>query len=215
MTKAKKADYANTQSDLTIFAPNNDAIQQLGSTLSTLSLEDLGQLVDYHIVNASHFVGYSSNLPNGTVLQTRQGGNISITFAGNSIYANSAQIVQSDLLISNGILHVISNVLDPNVTDVKPNPSQPTQAPVIQGSALPSNVVPYASDLPTSVSSFVSSTAGADATSFGISDIGSGATSTSGGFTRPTKSAKSDANHRNTDGLGVAMAGAMAVLGFL
>ena len=215
MTNTSRGDFANTHSDLTIFAPNNDAIQNLGTTLSSLSVDDLGQLVDYHIVNASHFVGYSSNLPNGTVLQTRQGSNITITFAGNSIYVNSAQIIQSDLLLSNGVLHVINNVLDPNATDVKPNPKQPTQAPVLPGSALPSNVVPYASDLPTSVSSFVSSAPGADATSFGISDIGSGSTSTSAGFVRPTKSAKSDATNRNTEGLGFVMGAAMAVLGFL
>ena len=215
VTNASKDEYMNTQKDLTIFAPNNEAIQNLGTTLSSLSVEDLGSLIDYHVVNGSRFVGYSSNLPNGTILQTRQGGKISITFAGNSIYANSAQIIQSDLLLSNGVLHVINNVLDPNSTDVKPNPAQPTQAPVLEGSSLPDNVVPFTADLPTGVSSFVSSSPGADATSFGLSDIGSGATATSAAFTRSSKTSKSDGVNHRTEGLGAVLSLAMFILGYL
>ena len=182
-----------------------------------MSADDLGELVDYHIVNGSQFVGYSSNLRNGTTLQTRQGKNITITYAGNSMYADSSLIVQPDLLISNGVIHVINNVLDPAAAGVKPIPSKPTQAAVIQGSALPSNVLPYASDLPSTVSSFASSAPGADATSFGLSDIGSGST-TSEAFVRSTRTSQAGAvvDRDIQGGLeGMIFGAAMALLAYL
>ena len=145
-----------------------------------MSTTELASLLEYHVVNGSNFVGYSANLPNGTVLKSRQGGNLTITFASNSLFVNSARVIQADLLIANGVLHVIDNVLDYNATEVRPVPAIPTQPAVLQGTALSSNVLPFASDLPTSVSSFSSSSASAGASSFGISDIGSKPTSTTG-----------------------------------
>lgn len=179
VTKANLTDYINTATDLTIFAPNNDAFQKLGTTLSSMSPGELSRLLEYHIVDGSQSVGYSANLPNGTVLKSREGANLTITFASNSLFVNSARVIQGDLLLSNGVLHVIDNVLDYNASNVKPVPAIPTQPAVLQGAPLSGNVVPFATDLPTSVSSFVSSTPSAGASSFGLSGIGSESTRTS------------------------------------
>ena len=194
-TDAKLDDYLNTATDLTIFAPYNDAFQKLGTTLSNMSTTELASLLEYHVVNGSNFVGYSSNLPNATVLKTRQGGNLTITFASNSLFVNSARVLQEDLLISNGVLHIIDNILDYNATNVRPVPAIPTQPAVLQGAPLSGNVLPYASDLPTSVSSFSSSSPSAGASSFGISDIGSKPTSTLGG---PSHTTSGGASHTGT-----------------
>lgn len=99
--------YVDTQTDLTIFVPRNDAFQSIGSSLRNISSHELAKILDYHIVNGSNFVGYSPNLPNGTVLKSLQGGNLAITFASNSIFVNSARVLQQDLLLSNGVMHVI------------------------------------------------------------------------------------------------------------
>lgn len=195
-TDAKLNDYLNTATDLTIFAPNNDAFQKLGSTLSTMSTSELASLLEYHVVNGSHSVGYSSNLPNGTVLKSRQGGNLTMTFSSNSLFVNSAKVIQSDLLIANGILHVIENVLDYNATNVRPVPAQPTQAAILQGTPLSGNALPFASDLPTSVSSFASSSATAGASSFALSDIGSKPKSTSS--TSSTGASKTGTSKKST-----------------
>lgn len=181
MTNASLGDYLNTATDLTIFVPNNDAFQKLGTAFEDLSLSELASILDYHVVNSSNFIGYSPNLPNNTVLQTRQGGNLTITFASNSLFVNSARVLQSDLLISNGVMHVIDNVLDYNATDVKPNPEIATQPAIIQGEPVSGNVVPFTTYLPTSLSSFASETPSAGASSFGVTDIGSGSTNTAFG----------------------------------
>ncbi|KAI4169824.1 MAG: hypothetical protein LQ343_005373 [Gyalolechia ehrenbergii] len=171
---ASLADYVNTRKDLTIFVPQNMAFQALGGTLESMPSSQLQRILDYHIVNSST-VGYSTNIPNGTVLRTRAGQNLTITFASNSLFVNQARVLQQDLLLSNGVMHVIDNFLDPNAPSVTANPEIPTGPPLLQGTSLSDNVVPFTSYLPTSVTSF--DTASASATgSFAASDIGKGTT---------------------------------------
>jgi hypothetical protein len=144
-----------------------------------MSTAELANVLNYHIVNGSHPVGYTSNLINGTQLQTRQGGKLTVTFASNSLFVNSARVLQQDILLSNGVLHVVDNILDYNATKAQPQPSLPTQPAVLPGSTLSGNVVPYTEDLPSSVSSFSTSDPTPGASSFGVSDIGSSPSSTS------------------------------------
>ena len=168
-----------------------------------MPLDELAKVLDYHIVNGTNFVGYSANLPNNTVLKSREGGKLTITFASNSLFVNSARIIQEDLLISNGVMHVIDNVLDYNATDVKPDPDVQTQAAIIPGSSLSGNVVPFSSYLPTSVSSFSSASPTPGASSFGITDIGSGATNTAFGNARSTSSSTAGGAHHTGTSKGV------------
>ena len=141
-----------------MFAPNNQALQNIGSTLSSLSSNDLTRLFKYHVVASNSTVYYSSNLPNGikylngTTLTSLEGTKLQITFVDNSIFVNSARVIQQDLLLSNGVLHILDNVLDYNSTAAKPNSTLPTQAPVISGTSLGGNVLPFTTALPTSTS---------------------------------------------------------------
>ncbi|KAL8759866.1 MAG: hypothetical protein Q9199_000431 [Rusavskia elegans] len=169
------ADYANSQQDLTIFVPRNAAFQALGETLQSMPSSQLQRLLNYHIVNSST-VGYSTNLPNGTVLRTRSGQNLTITFASNSLFVNQARVLQQDLLLSNGVMHVIDNFLDPDAPSVTANPEIPTAPPLLRGTSLSENVVPFTSFLPTGVTSFDTSSASPTG-SFGASDIGKGTSS--------------------------------------
>lgn len=180
--------------NLTFFVPNNDAFQSLGSTLSNMSSTDLRKLLSYHVVNSSAFPGvaYSTKLLNGTVLPSLQGGNLTITFASNSLFVNQARIIQGDLLLANGVMHILDSVLDYNASGVQPNPQLPTAAPIITGSALPDNQVPFTSNLPSSVTSFsgaaVSTEPGSAATTTYDS---ASATTTEGGQATSTSKKKS------------------------
>ncbi|KAL8855085.1 MAG: hypothetical protein Q9221_000282 [Calogaya cf. arnoldii] len=169
------AEYANSQRDLTIFVPRNAAFQALGGTLESMPSSQLQRLLDYHIVNSSTVL-YSNNLPNGTVLRTRSGQNLTITFASNSLFVNQARMLQQDLLLSNGVMHVIDNFLDPDAPSVTANPEIPTAPPLLRGTSLSENVVPFTSFLPTGVTSFDTSSASPTG-SFGASDIGKGTSS--------------------------------------
>ncbi|KAI9793178.1 MAG: hypothetical protein M1833_000818 [Piccolia ochrophora] len=144
--KAEVLDYLTDTPDLTIFAPANDAFMKIGTALEDMTVADLAAVLSYHVVNGS--VRYSSSLTNGSVLPTLNGANLTVRAAGNAIYINSARIVTQDLLLANGVLHIIDNVLNPNATLVLPNPTVPTQPAIIPGSAV--TFIPFSADLPTS-----------------------------------------------------------------
>ena len=106
---------------------------------------------------------------------------------------NQARIIQGDLLLANGVMHIIDSVLNYNASGVQPNPQLPTAAAIIPGSALPDNQVPFTTDLPTSVTSFagaaVSTEPGSAATS--TYDSVAATTTTSGGQATSTPKKKS------------------------
>lgn len=52
-------------------------------------------------------------------------------FFPNSYFVNQARIVAEDILIYNGVFHVIDGVLSPDDADVMPNPTSATAAPVL------------------------------------------------------------------------------------
>lgn len=95
---------ANTH-DVTIFAPNNDAFNAIGSITSNLTSDQLASIVGYHVINGS--VNYSTQLQNST-LTTVNGQNITITVENGTVYANSAKITVPDILLANGVVHVIN-----------------------------------------------------------------------------------------------------------
>ncbi|KAL8723306.1 MAG: hypothetical protein Q9225_000358 [Loekoesia sp. 1 TL-2023] len=206
------AEYVNTHKDLTLFIPQNAAFQALGGTLESMPSSQLQHILNYHIVNSST-IGYSANLPNGTTLRTRAGQNLTITFASNSLFVNQARVVQQDLLLANGVMHVIDNFLDPEAPSVTANPEVPTAAPLIQGTSLNDNMVPFTSYLPTSLTSFDTASA-TPTSSFGVSDIGKGTSafataSASASSTHTSSKKKSAAKRLETPRAGVTVMGSL------
>ena len=92
--------------NVTIFAPNNEAFNRIGSALANLSTDDLRGIVEYHIVNSVH---YSPSLTNGTTLRSEDDGKeLRITHHENgTIFVNAAEVVVPNVLIANGVLHII------------------------------------------------------------------------------------------------------------
>ena len=144
------AQLVEDQHDITIFAPSNDALQAVGSTVIALSNENLSILVQYHILVTEDDPYYTTSLTNGSVWTTLQGGSLIVRMASNSIFINSARVLQSDLLVANGVMHVLDSVLNPNETAALPNPALPTQQPALTGSGIVDT--PFTSDIPISSS---------------------------------------------------------------
>lgn len=126
--------FANER-DVTIFAPWDTAFQLTSGTLTALPLSELRDVLAYHIILGR--VLYSSDLDNATTWATlsRQDAgmghtNVTVTFAGNNRYIDSSQILHPDILMANGVVHMMENVLNPARPDVRPNPGRYTQAPV-------------------------------------------------------------------------------------
>ncbi len=51
-------------------------------------------------------VGYSTILTN-TTLTTVNGEKVTITIEGGNVYVNSAKVITPDVLVANGVVHVI------------------------------------------------------------------------------------------------------------
>lgn len=145
LTQADLVDTVDTLSDVTIFAPSNDAFQAIGSALGNVSTEDLTSILTYHVVNGT--VGYSSSLTN-TTLQTVNGASVTITVNNGTVFVNSARVLIPDVLVANGVVHVIENVLNPANATATPDPAMSTQVPAFSGASSASNV-PFTSGVAT------------------------------------------------------------------
>ena len=104
---------------LTVFAPVNDAFIAAGfATIDDINAADpdvLTSILTYHVVGARVF---SSDLSNGQEPATLNGGTVTITLGeGASVQGNSnaepANIVGTDIVTTNGVIHVIDQVLLP------------------------------------------------------------------------------------------------------
>ncbi len=102
----------------TVFAPTNDAfaalLMALGATLNDLSAATLSPILLYHVVNgyvpaAAVVAGYVPTL------STAFGKNVSlqISVAGGVKLNNSVNVTATDVVATNGIIHVIDKVLLP------------------------------------------------------------------------------------------------------
>lgn len=135
----------DTVRDVTAFIPNNEAFQAIGSALPNMTMAQLSSILTYHIVNGT--VGYSSTLMNGSSLTAMNGGKLTITLNNGSVFVNSAQVVEADILVANGVVHVIDGVLNPMNMTATPVVSATTQAPAFASASMASDV-PFTSGVP-------------------------------------------------------------------
>lgn len=160
-TFASKENGTFTAPNVTMFAPSNEAFEALGPAITKMSVEELAKVMDYHLVPNLVF---STALGNGTTLATKQGGKLTIRHSGNNVYVNGAQLLTTDVLLSNGVLHVIDNVLNPDIPGAQPNPQLDTQLPEF-ASATPVTNLPFTSAIPCTTNCPVPSTTAGSTTS--------------------------------------------------
>lgn len=104
LTQANLVNTVDSLHDVTVFAPSNAAFQAIGSALESLTTQELATILEYHVVNGT--IGYSSYLTN-TTLTSVSGGTIRITVENGTVYANGAKVIVPDVLVANGVVHVI------------------------------------------------------------------------------------------------------------
>jgi transforming growth factor-beta-induced protein len=97
------------KSDLTLFAPSDEAFAALGLDHKNIgSLPGLAAILTYHAVGAEV---YSYMLSNGFV-PTLNGAAVEIKLNG-GVMVNDARVIRADLPALNGVIHVIDKVLLP------------------------------------------------------------------------------------------------------
>lgn len=101
----------------TVLAPTDEAFEALGDELDRLlqeeNLEELANILSYHVITAE---ALAEDVAGMTEAPTVLGQPISISVENGSVTvsgSNSAQVVQTDIDASNGVIHVIDTVLLP------------------------------------------------------------------------------------------------------
>lgn len=96
----------------TVFAPTDEAFAKIPEDQIQALLANKTQLTEvltYHVVAGSVM---SSDLENGMMVETLQGGDLSINTT-DGVMVNDAKVVQADIVCTNGVIHAIDTVLMP------------------------------------------------------------------------------------------------------
>lgn len=99
----------------TVFAPTNQAFDDIASTVATLTPTQLGTVLTYHVLPAQVL---AAQIPFGTPVATVSGQSITIQNTPLRIVdttATPAPIAATDVRASNGVIHVIGKVLIPTL----------------------------------------------------------------------------------------------------
>lgn len=96
----------------TVFAPSNSAFNQLpASTLDDLTQAELAEILTFHVVEGEI---QSGDLEASQTVETVQGEEILVTVDGGTVSVNgSAVVTNADVDASNGVIHIIDEVLQP------------------------------------------------------------------------------------------------------
>lgn len=142
--------------DVTLFAPNNEAFEAVADVTADLTPEELANILNYHVVVGT--VGYSTTLET-TSIETAQGSSVNITVSDSGVMVNDANVVLADVLVANGVVHVIDGVLipptdggnggdpDPTETETTTGPASPTATVNNAPSGMPSKIVTFTAGL--------------------------------------------------------------------
>ncbi|KEF61145.1 uncharacterized protein A1O9_02710 [Exophiala aquamarina CBS 119918] len=183
LTAANLAEETDTMMDMTFFVPNNAAFQAVGTTLATSSPQDLSRILRYHLVNGT--ISYSRDLKNGSTLVTADGLPVTITREEGDLYVNSARVVTPDVLVANGVMHIIDGVLNPANQTVSAQPTASTGEPAFSDASSASSA-PFTSGVPSATTS-VDTARPTGSASISESGSGMGSSSSSSAGAMPLK----------------------------
>jgi uncharacterized surface protein with fasciclin (FAS1) repeats len=115
VTAADLAPTLQGEGPYTVFAPTNEAFAALpegtlDDLLAPAGKEQLTDILTYHVVEGEVM---ASDLTDGQVIKTVQGGELKVAIDGGTVTIGDATVVQPDVDASNGVVHVIDTVLQP------------------------------------------------------------------------------------------------------
>ncbi|XP_074527817.1 periostin-like isoform X2 [Halichoeres trimaculatus] len=115
METAGLTDLLKQEGSYTAFAPTDDAFEGLTQEDITLLKSDLNALRVILLYHFSNGILINGGLEGGVtnLLKTLQGNNLQVMSVNNSIHVNSVGVPDSDLMATNGVIHVVKNVLYP------------------------------------------------------------------------------------------------------
>jgi len=120
VVKAGLVSAVDTTPGVTIFAPTDAAFARAGIDPQNVDEATLIEVLTYHVVPA---VAFSTDLTDGQIVPTLQGDSLTIGIVEGRVTINNAQVENPNVLVANGVVHVIDTVLMP------PSPEESATAP--------------------------------------------------------------------------------------
>ncbi|KAJ2915075.1 hypothetical protein MD484_g5331, partial [Candolleomyces efflorescens] len=111
----------DTTPKFTCFAPTDAAFERAGIDVEALTPQQLTDALMYHSIVGD--VGYSTAFEDGRQYQTLLGVNVTVHKRAGQLFINDVAVLQGNVVMSNGVAHVLDGVLSP------PTPGTPTNAP--------------------------------------------------------------------------------------
>ncbi|KAI1002094.1 hypothetical protein K3495_g6111 [Podosphaera aphanis] len=100
-------DNLDNRPNITIFAPSNTAFDAISSLASNLTEDELKNILSNHVVDG---ITYSSELKDEK-LKNLNGSTLRVKEKNNTLRVQSAELEITDVLVENGVLHVIDSVI--------------------------------------------------------------------------------------------------------
>ncbi|XP_061752810.1 periostin-like isoform X1 [Nerophis ophidion] len=115
METAGLTELLKQEGSFTVFAPTDEAFRELSQEDMALLKSDLNVLRTILLYHVSNGIFINGGLEGGVtnLLKTLQGRNLQVMSANNSIHVNSVGVPDGDLMATNGVIHVVKNVLYP------------------------------------------------------------------------------------------------------
>jgi uncharacterized surface protein with fasciclin (FAS1) repeats len=116
VTAADLVDTLKSDGPFTVFAPTDEAFGKLpAGTIDDLlkpeNKEKLQAILLYHVVPGKVT---ASDVAGMNAAKTVGGNSFTITTKDGSVYVDNAKVVKTDIMASNGVIHVIDTVILPN-----------------------------------------------------------------------------------------------------
>jgi uncharacterized surface protein with fasciclin (FAS1) repeats len=111
----------------TVFAPTNNAFSALPPAVlkSLLEPADINQLravLLYHVVSKKGTEYRFKDLANHERITTLEGESLEVTLLDGTIFIDRSRVLKPDNLASNGVVHIIDQVLEPLILPPSPGP---------------------------------------------------------------------------------------------
>ena len=117
LTEAGLIDTLKSAGPFTVFAPTDAAFAKIPKAQLDALLKDkaaLTKVLTYHVVKGSVPAAEVVKL-NGKAVATVAGSTVKVKVNGGKVMVNNANVVKTDIMCSNGVIHVIDTIMMPKM----------------------------------------------------------------------------------------------------